>query len=199
MKLPRIAYAIGYMDDNLISGANRPESIKRFTWIKWGAIAACFTIALIAVFNVFPILFNSNDTISPVGTENTETSKSELYLEKYYDYKICDGKFSSYIPGKVIEEGNIGSQLENVTVAAGWKNIAGKWVSETENLRGEVYEINGVSTDIAVALRFIDQGEAITTTHYYVIMNPNADLTVVEDYIISPIVPNNPGDGMVNE
>ena len=144
------------------------------------------------------MLFNSNDTISPVGTENTETSKSELYLEKYYDYKICDGKFSSYIPGKVIEERNIGSQLENVTVAAGWKNIAGEWVSETENLRGEVYEIHGISTDIAVALRFIDQGEAITTTHYYVIMNPNADLTVVEDYIISPIVPNNPGDGVVN-
>ena len=199
MKLPRIAYAIGYMDDDLISGANRPEAIKRFAWIKWGAIAACFTIALITVFNVFPMLFNSNDTISPVGTENTETSKSEIYLEKYYDYKICDGKFSSYIPGKVIEECNIGSQLENVTVAAGWKNIAGEWVSETENLCGEVYEINGVSTDIAVALRFIDQGEAITTTHYYVIMNPNADLTVVEDYIISPIVPNNPGDGMVNE
>ena len=48
-------------------------------------------------------------------------------------------------------------------------------------------------------MKFVDQGEAVTTTHYYVIMNPNADLSAVEDYIIAPIVPNNPGDEMVNE
>ena len=31
------------------------------------------------------------------------------------------------------------------------------------------------------------------------IMNPNADLTPVEDYIIAHIVPNNPRDEIVNE
>ena len=55
-----------------------------------------------------------------------------------------------------------------------------------------MYEITGIDSGIAVALKFIDQGEAVTTTHYYVIMNPNADLTAVEDYIIAPIGSNNP-------
>ena len=59
--------------------------------------------------------------------------------------------------------------------------------------------INGVSSDVAVALKFLDKGEAVTTTHYYVILNPNADLSIVEEYIITPIVPNNPGDEMAGE
>ena len=53
--------------------------------------------------------------------------------------------------------------------------------------------------DIAVALKFLDKGEAVTTTHYYVILNPNADWSVVEEYVIAPIVPNNPGDEAVAE
>jgi len=43
-------------------------------------------------------------------------------------------------------------------------------------------------------LKFIDQGEAVTTTHYYVIMNPRADLAPVAEYIITPITSNNPGE-----
>ena len=62
-----------------------------------------------------------------------------------------------------------------------------------------MYEITGIDGGIAVALKFIDQGEAVTTTHYYVIMNPTADLTAVEDYVIAPITPNNPGDEMAGE
>lgn len=36
--------------------------------------------------------------------------------------------------------------------------------------------------------------------HYYVIMNPNADLTVVKDYVIAPITSvNNVGDEVAQE
>ncbi len=42
----------------------------------------------------------------------------------------------------------------------------------------------GIDNNVAVALKFVDKGEAVTTTYYYVIMNPNADLSAVEEYII---------------
>ena len=82
-------------------------------------------------------------------------------------------------------EDKIGRKISDVSVTAGWKNEAGEWISETEKLCGEVYTIEGVPNHIAVALKFIDKGEAVTTTHYYVIMNPDEDLTLVEDYIIT--------------
>ena len=98
----------------------------------------------------------------------------------------------------MIDAEKIGAKIESVTVTGGWKNEAGDWLS-TEALDAEVYEITGIDGGIAVVLKFIDQGEAVTTTHYYVMVNPAADLSVVEEYVRDPIVPNNPGDEMVNE
>jgi len=137
-------------------------------------------------------MLKGNDPFPP-----TDTEIGEAVYEKGYFYNVDDGIFSTYIGGKVIAEDKIGNMLSNVSVTAGWKNNTGEWIS-TEKLQGEVYSINGISNDVAVALKFIDKGEAVTTTHYYVIMNPNADLTPVKDYII-PIPPNNPEDEMVME
>ena len=100
----------------------------------------------------------------------------------------------------MIDAEKVGTKLESVTVIGGWKNEAGEWIS-TEALNAELYEITGVDSGIAVALKFIDQGEGATTTLYYVMINPNADLSDVEEYVRDPIDPNNPGDEdeMVNE
>ena len=184
MKTPRIVNAIGHIDDELISGAtNFTKVAKNKLWLKWGSIAACFAVMLMAVMAVAPMMFN-DDPVPPIG--------DEYVYEKGYFYNVDEGVFSTYVGGK------IGDKMADVAVTAGWKNEAGEWIS-TENLNAEVYAIDGISADVAVALKFIDQGEAVTTTHYYVIMNPNADLTAVEDYIIIPIVPNNPGNEMAGE
>ena len=47
---------------------------------------------------------------------------------------------------------------------------------------------------MAVAIKFLDKGDGVTDTHYYVIMNPEADLSVVEEYIIDSITPNTSGE-----
>ncbi|MBR4023060.1 MAG: hypothetical protein IKI94_10845 [Ruminococcus sp.] len=137
--------------------------------------------------------YNNTVTLIPdTETQQTEPNEENL-LERTYKYIINTGKFSTYTAGKVISEDKIGCKIEKVTVTAGWKSRTDKWIS-TENLNAEIYEINEISNDVAVALRFLDKGEAVTTTHYYVIMNPNADLASVQDYIIPAITPNNPGD-----
>ncbi len=120
-----------------------------------------------------------------VATDNntTTTVNQEILVESYV-YQIKEGKFSIYIGGKVIAEDKIGDKISDVTLSAGWKkSIDDKWLTQ-ETLRGEVFAIKGVTDDTAVALKFIDKGDAVTTTHYYVITNPKADLSAVEDYTI---------------
>ena len=192
MKTPRIANAVGHIDDDLVSGATRAKATKKNVWLKWGSIAACFAVMLMAVVVAVPMMFGGDDPVPPID--------NEYQYESGYFYQINEGAYSTYVGGKVIAEDKIGNKIADVNLTAGWKDDKGEWKSETEALRGEVYTINGVSNDVAVALKFIDKGEAVTTTHYYVIMNPAADLTPVQDYIIAPITPNNPGDeGAVNE
>ena len=192
MKTPRIVNAVGQIDDDLVSGANRAKVAKKNVWLKWGSIAACFAVMLMAVVAIAPMMFGGDDPVPPID--------NEYQYESGYFYQINEGAYSTYVGGKVIAEDKIGNKIADVNLTAGWKDDKGEWKSETEALRGEVYTINGVSNDVAVALKFIDKGEAVTTTHYYVIMNPAADLTPVKDYIITPITPNNPtNEGEVNE
>ena len=56
MKIPKIANAVGYIDDDLIKAAGENKrTTKRKSWVKWGAIAACVSlcIALGAIFLPF--------------------------------------------------------------------------------------------------------------------------------------------------
>lgn len=146
---------------------------------------------------------SNNETNPPVNNEgtnpavNNETTQSVTSNEfsgykKSYFYKVDDDNFSSYIGGKVINKDKLGEKISDVTVTAGWETWVGGKITETvstENLRAEVYSIDGVSNDVAVALKFIDKGEAVTTTHYYVILNPDADLSSAKEYIIPYSVP----------
>ena len=137
----------------------------------------------------------SKDYSTAVNTEITEViADDNLGLIRRYFYEVDEGPFSTYDRGKVISDNKVGEKISDVTVTAGWEKWVGRELTETistENLRAEVYTIDGISNDIAVALKFIDKGEAVTTTHYYVIMNPEADLTAVEDYKIPRAYYNN--------
>lgn len=108
---------------------------------------------------------------------------NESAFYKKYVYEVVDEEYSDYIPGKVIEEEKVGEKLGDVTVSAKWVYYDGH-SSEPETLRGAVYAIKGVNKNTAVCIRFTDKGEALTTTHYYVMIDPQADPSAVADYII---------------
>ena len=126
-------------------------------------------------------------TVVPEGAE--APGHGQTYL-----YSIDEGPFAGYVGGKVIEEEKLGEKIGDVALTAGWKEYAGNIWLTRESLRGEVYVIRGIDPDIAVALRFLDKGDAVTLDHYYVILNPEADLSSVEEYVIRAWVPNTPGD-----
>lgn len=190
MKKEKLYETIGDINENYVNEAHMTAKKSRPGWLKWGAMAACLALVVMVVAVTMPTIFDNNDT--------PPTESAEIHYERGYFYHIDEGAFSAYIGGKVIDEEKLGNKVEDVSITAGWKNAAGEWISN-ENLLGEVYLIEGVSSDVAVALKFLDEGEAVTTTHYYVILNPNADLSIVDKYVIAPIVPNNPGDEVVSE
>ena len=151
--------------------------------------------------NAEPTTSGGNDNTTS-ATNNDSTTQSggaiEIIFAENYVYNVSDGEFSTYVGGKVISKDKISSKIDDVSVSASWKNSSGERLT-TETLRAEVYLIKGVSKDVAVALKFIDKGDALTTTHYYVIMNPDADLTPVKEYLIRPLEPNNTGDEVAGE
>ncbi len=170
---------------------------RRTQMKKLTTIISCFCLCAIIGIGVWQGgIFEAEPT--PLGNETSENNTQqssedvgELAPAESYVYEIAEGQFSAYIGGKVIAEDKIGSKVADVSLTAGWKNTPnGEWISQ-EKLRGEVYSIEGIENDIAVALKFIDKGEAVTTTHYYVIMNPTADLSSVEEYVIVSTIPDN--------
>lgn len=59
MTTSRIAKAMEYIDDDLVSGAvTYTRTRKKNNWMKWGAIAACLCLMLVA----FPIIQNFSNT-----------------------------------------------------------------------------------------------------------------------------------------
>lgn len=64
MKVPKVANALNYLDDDLISDAieYKPKQHRFFRWTKWKTAAACL-ILITVVMGIFPML--NKPTISP--------------------------------------------------------------------------------------------------------------------------------------
>ena len=104
-----------------------------------------------------------------------------------YTYCINSGKYKDYCPGKVIDKEMVGEKIGSVTVTGYWEGFGAVSENKTqkETLSADMYYIKGVSDDVAVCLKFKDKGDALTTDHYYVVINPKADYTPVRDYCIT--------------
>ena len=75
MKTPRIANAMEYIDDDLVSGAvTYTRTKKKNSWMKWGAIAACLCLMIAA----FPIIHNFTQTQTADTIELGEVSEWPL-------------------------------------------------------------------------------------------------------------------------
>ena len=55
MSIPKMAKAMGYIDDDLVSGAvEYKRTKKKNSWLKWGAMAACLCLVVVGAFTIFP-------------------------------------------------------------------------------------------------------------------------------------------------
>lgn len=93
MKIPKIANAVGYIDDDLINAAGENKrTTKHKLWVKWGAIAACFAVcvALGAIFLPFVIDKISHGDNTPEGPsdryKNVQIGTSEISILWPWEY-----------------------------------------------------------------------------------------------------------------
>ena len=212
MKEDMMRQAIGGIDDKLIEGSEKQQTTRRtrVSWVKWVSIAAALVLVVAMGVMILPGMLKGNEPVvtpdapsvsgNGEGVSDSNYTGDETVLYEKYEYSVDTGKYSSYVQGKVIPDNKVGDKLEDVTVTAGWVRPEGLPQAEKEHARAEIYEIKGVSTNVAVAIRFTDELEAELTTCYYVIMNPSADLTPVQPYVITytPFEQND-GDGSVQE
>ena len=68
MSIPKMAKAMGYIDDDLVSGAvEYKRTKKKNSWLKWGAMAACVCLVVVGALTI-PNLQNE----TPHGQEHSE-------------------------------------------------------------------------------------------------------------------------------
>jgi len=60
MKTPKIAISIGHIDDDLITAAAESSKKKKNTRMKWGSLAACFAVLIIAGTVLLTLLMGGN-------------------------------------------------------------------------------------------------------------------------------------------
>lgn len=159
MKIPRFSNAVGNLDDDLIEAAAECKRKKKPNlWLKWGSIAACFAMLIVAGAMILPSLLN--DSTSPGGTNDRykehfiQAGESNVvwpwkYLtvyEKYTSLKLDGIEYRSH--GRPVSENLLGDLIGTYSVV-GYDNIdGGKYTEDFE-----VYQLKHADKSELVAVK----------------------------------------------
>ena len=157
MKIPRMANSVGQIDDDLITEAAECKKKKKNNWMKWGSLAACFAVLVIAGATILPSLLGNN---TPGGTNDRykdhiiQAGESSIvwpwkYLtvyEKYTELKIDGVEYRSH--GRLVSENLVGD-LIGIYSVVGYDNIdGGKYTEDFE-----VYQLKYADKSELVAVK----------------------------------------------
>lgn len=153
MKIPKIANAVGYIDDELINAvAENKRTTKRKSWVKRGVIAACIAvcIALGAIF--LPSVIDKSfqgDKMPEAPSDrykNVQIGTSEISIVWPWEYKTVYEKYT-YLnmngagyqsKGRAVSANNVGAKIGTFSVR-GIDNYDNKSKEYSENF--EVYSL----------------------------------------------------------
>ena len=169
MKRENISTALNGIDSVYIEEAasyKKKPSAHR-TLLQWGSIAASFVMLLLAgVFLLKPLL-----TPGDAAVHWDESEQENAILEKRKIAVIHDSRYADYTSLRVIDAAYVGEKLGETEIKSFWRNYLLKEDTDTEFLRAEIYGIKGVDPNVAVCIRYLDKGDALTTDHYYTYIN----------------------------
>ena len=81
-----MAKAMEYLDDDLIIGATKQKAIQTTpAWVKWGSLAACFAIAVIALGAAMPKLFHTAPPLTDHESSTEAGDCSDTQTEAVYE------------------------------------------------------------------------------------------------------------------
>ena len=175
MKIPKIANAVGYIDDDLINAAAENKgTTKRKLWVKWGAVAACVVVCVTlgAFFLPFVIDKISHGDNTPEGPsdryKNVQIGTSEISILWPWEYKTVYEKYT-YLnmngagyqsKGRAVSANNVGAKIGIFSVR-GIDNYDNKSKEYSESF--EVYSLKYADNIKYVAVKMEE--------NYYVFEN----------------------------
>ena len=194
MKKDSINRVIGGIDDDIVEMAENKTKTnqKKFSWVKWGSIAAAFVLVLSAAFIVPGVLNRNNiggDTNSwPIkhvpamqdevaGPITADTWASTGNAGKYLTLSYGDIEYQSCLV--VVDDSNKGNIL-------GDGKVTGQdlFSLEIHEMAVEVYAINGLDPQIAVAVKFSEPDNSVHgLEHVYAYMNTGYNPATLGDFI----------------
>lgn len=203
MKTNEFIELMGNIDRSLIERADRKVTVKSHRPImKIAAIAASFAVLIAGLAATLPMLIGDDTppiTQDAIVWENVfdnivlgkggglkileesgalvESAFSEIESEKYEKYKL-----GNCFP---LESGHefIGKKLDEITVRTGWYLHFEEKETDVVTVKAEVYEIKGVSTDAAIAIKYLENGASNSTEHYYAAVNTEYGFTTLSDFL----------------
>ena len=158
MKTPRMANSVGQIDDDLVATAAECKKKKKNNWMKWGSLAACFAVLVIAGAAILPSLLGGNrpggynDRYKGHIIQAGESAiiwpwEYQTVYEQYTELKIDGMQYNS--KGREVTASYIGDSIGSYTVA-GYDGINdGKKYTE----EFEVYKLKDVAQSQFVAVK----------------------------------------------
>ena len=156
MKTSRIANAVGYIDDDLITAAaESKKKTKRSPWLKWGSIAACFALLVIAGTAILPSLFGGDGGTTSKYKDFIQVGESAIIwpweyqtvYEKYTELKIDGVEYLGR--GREVSASLVGESIGNYTVVGYDEIVEGKKYTESF----EIYQLKYADKSQFVAVK----------------------------------------------
>lgn len=198
--------AMGNIDASLIERADKNVSVKRSPILRIAAIAATFALMITGLVIGLPMLIGDgnepDDTdenivgdaivwsnVFELFNPNTgsgvteggmavlvESSFAEIETKKYAKYDLGNA-FPLDKSGEFI-----GERLDEIKVRMGWYVYYNDTERDVVTVGAEVYEIRGVSTDAAVAVKFLENGGSRTTEYFYAALNTEYKFSTLQSF-----------------
>ncbi len=169
MKIPRLALAMGYIDDDLIVAAEeykpKAKQTKKF-WKHFAAIAACICIVMIgATVMLQPNIFNSL-----TGTQNTPNQPNTLTEPATIHVEIVEWRVDGF-RAVVIDDFDNGIFPQKAELTVRFDENTDVILTDGSVLHFDPDNPNtdmiGWKTGTIVAVKFTDYDEYLEGNHFY--------------------------------
>ena len=156
MKTPRMANAVGHIDDDLITAAaESKKKTKLNPWLKWGSLAACFALLIIAGTTILPSLFGGDGGTTGKYKDFIQAGESaviwpweyQTVYEKYTELKMDGVEYLGR--GREVSASLVGEIIGKHTVVGYDEIVDGKKYTESF----EIYQLKYADKSQFVAVK----------------------------------------------
>lgn len=177
-----LAKAIGEADDDMIAEAAPKKGSRKGFVIKVASVAACLALIVCTLPFIGRNQIEDPEIKKEPSFSYTKTAHDEIAIYSKWFFEIQDFPYSGYSSGNIIDEALVGAEIGEVTVKQ-YNHIYPKNKDEDISYKKAVlYEIKGVSPEVAVCLKYTEKGKVSNTESYYRYAKTDIDAATLAEY-----------------